>query len=152
MCHNTREWHCDVIRKIKRLNHEKGFCVSVMIDTEGSQIHVVDHASPSSVKAEEDSIWLFTAEKFEGSHTSSVQANKGFSEGIEVGDELVIDGGMASFEVIEKVGNDLHCKCTDPGLFLPRAKLSFRRNGKLVERNYGHPTLSTKVYKSFGKD
>jgi pyruvate kinase len=52
MCHNGREWHRDVIRKIKRLNEDKGFCVSVMIDTEGSQIHVVDHGSPSSVKAE----------------------------------------------------------------------------------------------------
>lgn len=52
MCHNTREWHRDVVRKIKRLNDEKGFCVSVMIDTEGSQIHVVDHRAPSSVKAE----------------------------------------------------------------------------------------------------
>lgn len=52
MCHNGREWHRDVIRKIKRLNETKGFCVSVMIDTEGSQIHVVDHGAPSSVKAE----------------------------------------------------------------------------------------------------
>lgn len=52
MCHNSREWHLDVIRKIKRLNDEKGFCVAVMIDTEGSQIHVVDHGAPSSVKAE----------------------------------------------------------------------------------------------------
>ena len=51
MCHNTREWHRDVIRSIKRLNEEKGFCVSVMIDTEGSQ-HVIDHGNPSSVKAE----------------------------------------------------------------------------------------------------
>lgn len=52
MCHNTREWHQDLIRKIKKLNEEKGFCVSLMIDTEGSQIHVVDHGAPSSVKAE----------------------------------------------------------------------------------------------------
>lgn len=52
MCHNTREWHCDVIRTIKRLNEEKGFCVSIMIDTEGSQVHVVDHGAPSSVKVE----------------------------------------------------------------------------------------------------
>lgn len=52
MCHNTREWHLDVIRKIKKLNQEKGFCVSLMIDTEGSQIHVVDHGAPKSVKAE----------------------------------------------------------------------------------------------------
>ncbi|XP_031276159.1 pyruvate kinase isozyme A, chloroplastic-like [Pistacia vera] len=145
MCHNSREWHRDVIRKIKRLNDEKGFCVAVMIDTEGSQIHVVDHGAPFSVKAEVDSIWLFTAQKFEGSLPFTVQAKyEGFSEGIEVGDELVIDGGMASFEVIEKLGNDLRCKCTDPGLFLPRAKFSFWRDGKLVERNYGLPTLSKK--------
>lgn len=52
MCHNSKEWHRDVIRNIQRLNGEKGFCVAVMIDTEGSQIHVVDHGSPSSVKAE----------------------------------------------------------------------------------------------------
>lgn len=52
---------------------------------------------------------------------------------------------MAGFEVIEKIGSDLHCKCTDPGLFLPRAKLSFWRDGKLVGRNYELPTLSAKV-------
>lgn len=145
MCHNTWEWHRDVIRKIKRLNEEKGYCVSVMIDTEGGQIHVVDHGAPFSVKAENESIWLFTTQKFEGSRPFTVQANyEGFSEGITVGDEVVIDGGMASFEVIEKIGNDLHCKCTDPGLLLPRAKLSFWRDGKLVEKNYELPTISTK--------
>ncbi|CAL8176998.1 unnamed protein product [Prunus armeniaca] len=145
MCHNTREWHRDVIRKIKKLNEEKGFSVSVMIDTEGSQIHVVDHGAPSSLKVQEDSIWLFTNEKFDGSVPFTVQANyEGFSEGIKVGDELVIDGGMARFEVIEKLGSDLRCKCTDSGLFLPRAKFSFWRDGKLVERNYELPTLSTK--------
>lgn len=62
-----------------------------------------------------------------------------------MGDEVVIDGGMASFEVIEKIGSDLRCKCTDPGLFLPLAKLSFWRDGKLVERHNELPTLSTKV-------
>ncbi|PWA50301.1 pyruvate kinase [Artemisia annua] len=145
MCHNTREWHQDVIRKIKKLNQEKGFCVSVMIDTEGSQIHVADHGAPSSVKAEEGSIWFFTKEKFDGSRPFTVQASyEGFDEGVEEGDELVVDGGMATFEVIEKIGNGLRCKCTDPGLLLPRAKLSFWRNGKLVDKHHELPTLSAK--------
>ncbi|KAL6012807.1 hypothetical protein ACLOJK_003296 [Asimina triloba] len=52
MCHNTREWHRDVIQKIKRLNEEKGYCISVMIDTEGSQTQMVDLGGASSVKAE----------------------------------------------------------------------------------------------------
>lgn len=67
------------------------------------------------------------------------------SSGIEIGDEIVFDGGMATFEVVEKIGNDLRCKCTDPGLLLPRAKLSFWRDGKLVQKKYELPTLSTKV-------
>ncbi|CAN1760743.1 Pyruvate kinase isozyme A, chloroplastic [Linum perenne] len=143
MCHNSREWHSDVIAKIRKLNEEKGFCVSVMIDTEGSQIHVVDHGAPSSLKAEEGSVWVFTTQKFEGSRPFTVRANfEGFSEGIMVGDELVIDGGMASFVVLEKMGDDLRCKCTDPGLLLPRAKMSFWRNGKLSY--HGLPTLSQK--------
>ncbi|KAL5705919.1 pyruvate kinase [Ranunculus cassubicifolius] len=145
MCHNTREWHRDVIRNIKKLNQEKGFCISLMIDTEGSQMYMIDHGAGSSVKAEDGSIWLFTTERFEGSRPFTVQAYyEGFSEGISVGDELVIDGGMATFEVIEKVGNDLRCKCTDPGLLLPLAKLSFWREGKLVDKNVELPTLSTK--------
>ncbi|PON86831.1 Pyruvate kinase [Trema orientale] len=150
MCHNTREWHRDVIRSIKKLNEEKGFCVSIMIDTEGFQILVVDqHGAPSSVKAEEDSVWLFTAEKLDGSCPFTVQINyAGFSEGINVGDELVIDSGMACFEVIEKIGNDLRCRCSDPGLFLPRARISFWRDGKLVERNHELPTLSKKDWEN----
>lgn len=65
--------------------------------------------------------------------------------GVEEGDELVVDGGMAMFEVIEKISNGLRCKCTDPGLLLPRAKLSFWRNGKLVDKHYELPTISAKV-------
>uniref|UniRef100_A0A1D1ZJH1 Pyruvate kinase n=1 Tax=Anthurium amnicola TaxID=1678845 RepID=A0A1D1ZJH1_9ARAE len=145
MCHNSREWHGDVMRAVKALNQEKGFCVSIMIDTEGSQTHVVDHGGASSIKAEEGSTWLFTTQKFEGSRPFTVKANyEGFSEGIIVGDELVVEGGMASFEVVEKIENDLRCRCTDPGLLLPRAKLSFWRDGKLLGRNLGLPTLSTK--------
>ncbi|KAK6916294.1 Pyruvate kinase, C-terminal [Dillenia turbinata] len=143
MCHGTRDWHRDVMRNIKRLNEEKGFCVSIMMDTEGSQINVVDHGEPSSIKVEEGSVWLFTTQKFKGSRPLTVKAHyEGFSEGIMVGDELVIDGGMTSFVVVEKLGNDLRCKCTDPGLFLPRAKLSSWREGKLI--NYGLPTLLEK--------
>lgn len=144
MCHNTREWQKDVIKNIKKLNR-KGFCVSVMIDTEGDQFNVVDHGVSSSVKAEDGSLWHFTTERYEGSRPLTLQAShEGFAEGIKRGDEVVIDGGMATFEVVEKIGNDLKCKCTDSGLLLPRAKMSFWRDGKLVGRNYDSQTLSPK--------
>lgn len=65
---------------------------------------------------------------------------------MKVGDELLIDGGMVRFEVIQKIGPDVKCLCTDPGLLLPRANLTFWRDGKLVsERNAMLPTISSKV-------
>lgn len=53
---------------------------------------------------------------------------------------------MVRFEVIEKIGPDVKCQCTDPGLLLPRANLTFWRDGSLVrERNAMLPTISSKV-------
>ena len=69
---------------------------------------------------------------------------------VKVGDELLVDGGMVRFEVIEKIGPDVKCRCTDPGLLLPRANLTFWRDGSLVrERNAMLPTISSKVGTSF---
>lgn len=69
---------------------------------------------------------------------------------VKVGDELLVDGGMVRFEVVEKLGPDVKCKCTDPGLLLPRANLTFWRDGSLVrERNAMLPTISSKVSHSF---
>jgi pyruvate kinase len=65
---------------------------------------------------------------------------------VKVGDELLVDGGMVRFEVMEKIGPDVKCRCTDPGLMLPRANVTFWRDGSLVrERNAMLPTISSKV-------
>ncbi|KFK39577.1 hypothetical protein AALP_AA3G262400 [Arabis alpina] len=147
MCHGTRDWHRDVIRSVRRLNEEKGFAVAIMMDTEGSEIHMGDLGGESSAKAEDGETWTFTVRAFDSSRperTISVSYD-GFAEDVRVGDELLVDGGMVRFEVIEKIGPDVKCKCTDPGLLLPRANLTFWRDGSLVrERNAMLPTISSK--------
>ncbi|KAH0891827.1 hypothetical protein HID58_054256 [Brassica napus] len=144
MCHGTREWHRDVIRSVRKLNEEKGFAVAIMMDTEGSEIHMGDLGGESSAKSE---VWTFTVRAFDSSRparTISVSYD-GFAEDVRVGDELLVDGGMVRFEVIEKIGPDVKCLCTDPGLLLPRANLTFWRDGSLVrERNAMLPTISSK--------
>lgn len=52
MCHGTREWHREVIQRVRRLNEEKGYAVAIMMDTEGSEIHMGDLGGASSAKAE----------------------------------------------------------------------------------------------------
>ncbi|ESW15886.1 hypothetical protein PHAVU_007G110900 [Phaseolus vulgaris] len=147
MCHGTREWHKEVIDRVRRLNHEKGFAVAIMMDTEGSEIHMGDLGGSSSVKADDGEIWTFSVRAFDSAlpqHTINVNY-EGFAEDVQVGDELLVDGGMVRFEVIQKIGPDVECRCTDPGLLLPRANLTFWRNGSLVrERNAMLPTISSK--------
>ncbi|CAL9758185.1 unnamed protein product [Musa acuminata subsp. burmannicoides] len=147
MCHGSREWHRQVIRQVRRLNEEKGFAVAVMMDTEGSEIHMGDLGGAASAKAEDGEIWTFSVRAFNSplpERTINVNYD-GFAEDVKVGDELLVDGGMVRFEVIEKIGPDVKCRCNDPGLLLPRANLSFWRNGRLVqERNAMLPTISSK--------
>ncbi|KAL5549056.1 hypothetical protein UlMin_004287, partial [Ulmus minor] len=77
-------------------------------------------------------------------HTINVNYD-GFAEDVKVGDELLVDGGMLRFEVIEKIGPDVKCLCTDPGLVLPWANLTFWRDGSLVrERNAMLPIILSK--------
>ncbi|CAH2052985.1 unnamed protein product [Thlaspi arvense] len=147
MCHGTRDWHRGVIRSVRRLNEEKGFAVAIMMDTEGSEIHMGDLGGESSAKAEDGEIWTFTVRAFDSSRPESTisVSYDGFAEDVRVGDELLVDGGMVRFEVIEKIGPDVKCLCTDPGLLLPRANLTFWRDGSLVrERNAMLPTISSK--------
>ncbi|XAR58591.1 Pyruvate kinase [Bertholletia excelsa] len=147
MCHSSREWHRTVIERVKRLNEEKGFAIAVMMDTEGSEIHMGDLNGAESAKAEDGDVWTFSVRHF-CSHmpkrTISVNYD-GFAEDVKVGDEIVVDGGMVRFGVIEKIGPDVKCRCIDPGLLLPSANLTLRRNGRLVqERNVMLPTISSK--------
>ncbi|KAG9132731.1 hypothetical protein Leryth_014007 [Lithospermum erythrorhizon] len=147
MCHGTREWHKRVIERVRKLNEEKGFAVAIMMDTEGSEIHMGDLGGTSSAKAEDGEVWTFSVRAFDSSwpeRTISVNY-EGFAEDVKVGDELLVDGGMVRFEVIETIGPDVKCICTDPGLLLPRANLTFWRDGKLVrERSAMLPTISSK--------
>ncbi|XP_020227558.1 pyruvate kinase isozyme A, chloroplastic [Cajanus cajan] len=147
MCHGTRDWHKTVIDRVRRLNHEKGFAVAIMMDTEGSEIHMGDLGGASSAKADDGEIWTFSVRAFDSPLPQrTINVNyEGFAEDVKVGDELLVDGGMVRFEVIQKIGPDVKCRCTDPGLLLPRANLTFWRNGSLVrERNAMLPTISSK--------
>ena len=74
------------------------------------------------------------------------QLLKTHAGGAQVGDSVVVDGGMLSLEVQEKAGPDVRCRVVDPGIILSRANLTFRRGGQILRgRNAMLPVLSSKV-------
>ncbi|CAI7745888.1 unnamed protein product, partial [Closterium sp. NIES-54] len=149
MCHGTHTWHRQVMADIRRLNAERGYSVAVMMDTEGSEIHMSDLQGAPSAKVAEDDVWTFTVRKFpEGMALppNTVHVNyDGFIDDVREGDELVVDGGMARLQVTARMGPDVVCSVLDPGLLLPRANLTIFRNGQLVRAtNAMLPTISSK--------
>eukprot|EP00210_Caulerpa_lentillifera_P005663 g5416.t1 len=131
MCHATQEWHRETIKKIRDLNKRKGYSIAIMLDTEGSEVHTSEFDKP--LKAEVGDMLTFTVRKPpypDGYFGVSYDA---FIYDIKVGDQIIVDGGMVRFDVIDKAGPDVHCRCIDPGLLLSRANLTFRsKDGSLV--------------------
>ena len=40
MCHGKHDWHKQVIERIRKLNRELGYSLAIMVDTEGSEVHI----------------------------------------------------------------------------------------------------------------
>jgi pyruvate kinase len=169
MCHGSREWHKEVIQRIRKLNHELGYSVAIMVDTEGSEVHIEDIVTPKQVKMNDK--WTFTVRDLgrasqkappppengdalasfdedsgdEGKPNVVAVSYDGFTEDVKAGDEILVDGGMVRFGVESVQGPDVIMSCTEPGLLLPRANMTFRREGRPVRaRNSMLPTISAK--------
>ena len=145
MSHMDRTWFKNTVSIIKDINERNGWSVGVMVDTEGSELHIGDLES-ANVDVAEDEEWVFTVRHQAEYEDRTVEVNyDGFTDDIQIGDSILVDGGMARFEVIDKTGPDVRCVCLDGGNMLSRSNLTLRRGGKLVRsRNALLPTLTKK--------
>ncbi|KAL4457632.1 hypothetical protein ABPG75_012497 [Micractinium tetrahymenae] len=147
LAHGTHEYHRSVVQCIRKLNKEKGFSVAIMMDTEGSEVHISD--LPGPIKAEKGQEFTFTvrgASQCAGNCFSV--SYEAFAEDTQPGDMLVVDGGMVSLEVVSKEGPDVVARVVDPGLILSRANLVFRRAGRTVRARNSHlPVISAKDWR-----
>lgn len=153
MCHNDHDWHRHVIKSIRTLNERRGFSVAVMIDTEGSEVRCGDGWLAASTKVEVGDEYTFTVRQGRSPLDADDSSNvvpvnyDGLIEDVEVGDRIVVDGGMVIFEVREKAGPDVKCECVDSGVMLNKANLTFRRgsDGEAIRgKNAALPTITAK--------
>lgn len=145
MSHGDHEWHKTVINRIRKLNKDNGYSVAIMMDTEGSEVHLNELKQPQKAEAgEEFVLTIRNPAVIEGKKGLGV-SYEAFVDDVQVGDHVVVDGGMVTLDVLEKAGPDVRCQVADPGIILSRANLTFRRNGTIVRaRNSMLPVLSSK--------
>ncbi|PRW56169.1 Pyruvate kinase isozyme chloroplastic isoform A [Chlorella sorokiniana] len=147
LAHGTHAYHQGVVDRIRKLNQEKGYSVAVMMDTEGSEVHIMD--LPAPIKADKAAEFTFTVRDPAscGPNCFAVSYDA-FVEDAQPGDLLVVDGGMVSLEVLDKAGPDITARVVDPGLILSRANLVLRRAGRPVRSKNAHlPVISAKDWR-----
>lgn len=131
MTHGDHKWHRQVIQHIREINREYGYSVAIMMDTEGSEVHL-RAADPVKLSAGEEVTFSVRpapagcdAKFFEVSYEA-------FVDDVEVGDSIMVDGGMVILQVKSIAGPEVHAEVVEPGLVLSRANLTFRRRKELV--------------------
>lgn len=108
-----------------------------MMDTEGgSEVHVSSIDGEIAKVQENDQVTLTIRQgKYVDIDEPGIVLQvsfEGFTRDTQPGDILVIDGGMATLQVLKTRGPEVLCEVVDPGLILPRASINIRRDGNLV--------------------
>lgn len=147
MSHGEHKWHSDVIKAVKRINEKGSHSIAIMLDTKGPEVRSGDLKTDLQIESGER--FTFTTEHQPEYPEGVVDINyDSFHEDVEVGDVILIDGGMLTFEVQEIIGHDVNCVCIDGGV------LSSRRHVNVRGRSANLPSITKKDWNDikFGVD
>lgn len=125
MSHGSPEWHQDVIRSIKRINKKIGTTVAILLDTKGPEVRTGDVKQDLALK--KDDLLTLTVRRQAELEPYCVEVSyDGFVNEVEVGDIVLIDGGMISLLVKGISGLDVLCACLDEGILSSRRHINIR--------------------------
>ena len=125
MSHGSWEWHQEVIRNLKRINKKTGITVAILLDTKGPEVRTGDVKQDLVLKR--GALLTLTVRRQAELEPDCVEVSyDGFVNEVEVGDIVLIDGGMISLLVLQISGLDVQCECLDEGVLTSRRHLNIR--------------------------
>lgn len=125
MSHGTHPWHGRVIDHVKRLNRKEHCGLAILLDTKGPEIRTGDVSADIQLRAGDN--FIFTVRRQPVLEPDCVEVSyDGFVDEVAVGDIILVDGGMLSFEVMQITGLDIHCEALDDGVLGSRRHLNIR--------------------------
>lgn len=125
MSHGTHEWHRGVIKSIRTLNEKAMYNVAILLDTKGPEIRSGDLKKEVVVQKGTRFVFTIRREAEYDDYCTEVSYD-GFIHDVEVGDVILVDGGIISFMVLEKTDSDIICECIDGGILTSRRHLNVR--------------------------
>ncbi|CAN6443893.1 unnamed protein product [Victoria cruziana] len=125
MSHGDHASHQKVIDLVKEYNAQtKDNVIAIMLDTKGPEVRSGDLPQPITLAAGQE--FTFTIKTGVGSEDCVSVNYDDFVSDVEVGDMLLVDGGMMSLLVKSKTEDSVKCEVIDGGELKSRRHLNVR--------------------------
>jgi len=125
MSHGDHASHQKVIDLVKEYNASHADnVIAIMLDTKGPEVRSGDLPQPIFLESGQE--FTFTIKRGVGTDTCVSVNYDDFVSDVEVGDMLLVDGGMMSFFVKAKTEDSVTCEVIDGGELKSRRHLNVR--------------------------
>ncbi|XP_039142267.1 pyruvate kinase isozyme G, chloroplastic [Dioscorea cayenensis subsp. rotundata] len=125
MSHGDHESHQKIINLVKEYNAvNKDNVIAIMLDTKGPEVRSGDVPQPIMLKEGQE--FSFTIKRGVSSENTVSVNYDDFINDVEVGDILLVDGGMMSLAVRSKSSDSVKCEVIDGGELKSRRHLNVR--------------------------
>ena len=131
--HNTHEDHKVRMDTIKKVRRELGLPVAIMLDTKGPEYRIKTFEKGKITLADGASFTFTTDDVVGDEHRVSVSYAK-LPEELSVGDTILLNNGLLSFEVVAIEGGEINCRVVCGGELSDRKSMSFP--GKVMKQAY----------------
>ncbi len=131
--HGTHADHQRRIDTIKAVREKLELPVAILLDTKGPEYRIKTFEN-GKIILPDGADFTFTTEDIVGNESRvSVSYNK-LTDELSVGDTILLNNGLLSFEVMEISGADIRCHVTVGGELSDRKSMSFP--GKVMKQEY----------------
>ncbi|KAK9145283.1 hypothetical protein Sjap_005186 [Stephania japonica] len=125
MSHGDHASHQKVIDLVKEYNAQsKDNVIAIMLDTKGPEVRSGDLPQPIALTSGQE--FTFTIKRGVGTDSCVSVNYDDFVNDVEVGDMLLVDGGMMSLVVKSKTEDSVKCEVVDGGELKSRRHLNVR--------------------------
>lgn len=131
--HNTHEDHQRRIDLVKKVRSELKMPIAIMLDTKGPEYRIKTFKNQKITLNDGDK-FTFTTEDIIGDETRVAVSYKNLPNELSVGDTILLNNGLLTFEVINIQGTNIECTVVIGGELSDRKSMSFP--GKVMHQEY----------------
>ena len=122
--HGTHEEHQKKIELVKSVREKLGLPIAIMLDTKGPEYRIRTFENGKVVLKEGDR-FTFTTEQIVGNEDRVSVSYAGMVQDLSVGDKILLNNGLLSFEVEELTDTDAICRVLVGGETSNNKSMSF---------------------------